>query len=369
MLQFFKARQRWISALREATLALIDASAPAARGEQPARPKDDFGALKREVSALGLLRRRPNLYAAIVARTFSIAAVAWSALALARGSSLVWLTAPLLAFASGQLVLLAHDACHHAVFERREANDWLGLLAINLLNGGSYTWWTASHNEHHARSNYRGADPDIEYPMLAFDPAQADAKHPSFEPILARQHWLLPLLLTGVALNLRIYSAARLLSASVRWRERVAFVAHWVWYPALLVALLGPWRALAMMVLHQALFGVYIGAITMSNHWAMPMPEEGSLGFVEHQVSTSRNITGGALADLCFGGLNKQIEHHLFPSMPRVNLRRATPLVRAHCEAREIEYVERSFTEAVVEIYRAMRGVAQHVRRTQESRS
>jgi fatty acid desaturase len=358
----------WLDAIRAAARALIAASAPRPREPESnrtslsARQHDDFGTLKREVRERGLLERGSAKYAWILARTFAIAALAWGTLALTRGSSLCWLAAPLLAFASGQLVLLAHDACHYAIFSRRAPNEWLGLIAINLLNGGSYTWWSASHNEHHARSNNRHADPDIDYPMLAFDRAQADAKHPRARWLLARQHWLVGPMLAGVALNLRVYSAARLLSARVQQRERVAFVLHWVAYPAALVALLGPWRAIAMLALHQALFGVYVGSITMANHWGMPMPDDTELGFVAHQVSTSRNVAGGALADLWFGGLNRQIEHHLFPSMPRVNLAIVRPIVQAHCEAHKIKYVERSFAQTYRDIYDVMRSVALYVR-------
>ena len=46
------------------------------------------------------------------------------------------------------------------------------------------------------------------------------------------------------------------------------------------------------------------------------------------QVLTSRNIRGGPFTDAALGGLNYQIEHHLFPSMPRANLRRAQPVVQ-----------------------------------------
>lgn len=362
MQSFSTHNSGWLSTLRAAGRALIEASSPNAHEERTPRPSDDFATLKREVSELGLLRRDPSSYRWIIARTFALTLLAWSALALARDTALVWLIAPLLAFASGQLVLLAHDAAHHAIFRDDDRNDLLALATINLLNGGSYTWWTASHNAHHARSNYRGLDPDIDYPMFAFDLAQAREKSPTFAPILARQHWLAPFMLAGVALNLRIYGLVHLLTARVRWRERVAFALHWIAYPLAMLSLLGPWRALAMIALHQALFGVYVGSITVANHWAMPMPEPSSLGFVEHQVSTSRNISGKFLADLWFGGLNLQIEHHLFPAMPRENLRHAAPLVQAYCEQHKIPYVERSLLDAYREIYRVMRDVARSVR-------
>jgi fatty acid desaturase len=60
------------------------------------------------------------------------------------------------------------------------------------------------------------------------------------------------------------------------------------------------------------------------------------------QVLTSRNISGGRFLDLALGGLNYQIEHHLFPSMPRPNLRHARPVVRDFCISRGVLYTEKS---------------------------
>ena len=57
---------------------------------------------------------------------------------------------------------------------------------------------------------------------------------------------------------------------------------------------------------------------------------------------TSRNVRGGCFTDMLLGGLNYQIEHHLFPSMPRPTLRAAQPLVRAYCRQHAISYSETS---------------------------
>ena len=54
----------------------------------------------------------------------------------------------------------------------------------------------------------------------------------------------------------------------------------------------------------------------------------------------SRNVRGGPVVDAAMGGLNYQIEHHLFPSMPRPNLKRAQPIVRAHCASVGVPYTE-----------------------------
>ena len=69
---------------------------------------------------------------------------------------------------------------------------------------------------------------------------------------------------------------------------------------------------------------------------------------------TSRNLRGPLFTTFLFGGLDTQIEHHLFPTMPRANLRRARTLVRAFCDERVIAYAEES-------PWRAYRNVFHHL--------
>jgi fatty acid desaturase len=91
------------------------------------------------------------------------------------------------------------------------------------------------------------------------------------------------------------------------------------------------------------LFGLYLGCCFAPNHKGMPILEEGKEpDYLRRQVLTSRNVRGSRVVDFLMGGLNYQIEHHLFPSMPRPSLRRAQPLVRAFCAERGVSYSESS---------------------------
>jgi fatty acid desaturase len=79
----------------------------------------------------------------------------------------------------------------------------------------------------------------------------------------------------------------------------------------------------------------------------MPMPTaDDDLDFLRKQVLTSRNVRGGPFVDFALGGLNYQIEHHLFPNMPRANLRRAQPIVAAYCAERGIPYAQTGLVES-----------------------
>jgi fatty acid desaturase len=90
----------------------------------------------------------------------------------------------------------------------------------------------------------------------------------------------------------------------------------------------------------------------------MPIvPRDHKLDFLDKQVLTSRNVAGGWWMTALMGGLNYQIEHHLFPSMPRPHLFRARQLVLAHCRAHGVPYTETSLREAWVIVIRYMNEV------------
>ena len=70
------------------------------------------------------------------------------------------------------------------------------------------------------------------------------------------------------------------------------------------------------------------------------------LDFFSKQVLTSRNVSGGWWATALMGGLNYQIEHHLFPSMPRPHLATARRMVLEHCRRHDVDYAENNLMAA-----------------------
>jgi fatty acid desaturase len=115
---------------------------------------------------------------------------------------------------------------------------------------------------------------------------------------------------------------------------------------------LSPLKAVLFVLLQQALFGLYLGLSFAPNHKGMPIfNAEDNVDYLRRQVLTSRNVRGGWLVDFVLGGLNYQIEHHLFPNMPRPNLRRAQGLIREYCQRHRVAYHEttlwRSYAQAL----------------------
>jgi fatty acid desaturase len=103
------------------------------------------------------------------------------------------------------------------------------------------------------------------------------------------------------------------------------------------------YAALSRQVREAGLLGFYLGCSFAPNHKGMPiLAASGKTDFLRRQVLTARNVRGGRLTDFALGGLNYQIEHHLFPSMPRPNLRRAQAMVAAFCADRGVAYTQTS---------------------------
>jgi fatty acid desaturase len=118
-------------------------------------------------------------------------------------------------------------------------------------------------------------------------------------------------------------------------------------YLTLVFLVLSPGIAFAFLGVQLGLFGVYMGMSFAPNHKGMPLvPKEMKLDFLRRQVTMSRNISGGRLLDVAMGGLNYQIEHHLFPSMPRPHLRAASPLIADYCAAHDVPYTRTGLLES-----------------------
>jgi fatty acid desaturase len=340
--------------------------AQAGAGSNPAG--DDYAELKRRIAARGLLERQPHRYLGHVVTLSVLFAVVLAGLVLARGSwwALAWAPAAALLFA--QLGFLAHDAAHNQILRSSHGNYVLGLLLFNLALGGSRGWWADKHNIHHAQPNRLGTDPDIEGGVIAVSPEQITSVSGVARVVMRRQaRAIWPLMSLG-AVQIHVDSAAFLVRRAVRngGIETALLLAHYTAYLGGLILLLGLGRGLLFVLLHQMLLGVYLGGAFLPNHTGMRalQPDE-HMDFLRRQVLTARNIRAGRVGDYLLGALSCQIEHHLFPAMPRCRLREAVPVVRQFCRERGVSYRETGVLEAYVEVYRHLETVALPLRRSE----
>jgi fatty acid desaturase len=325
----------------------------------------EYTQLSRQVKQAGLLERRRGWYAARIASNLALLAAGGAVFAVLGDSWWQLLTAAYLAVVFTQIAFVGHDAGHRQLFRSRPANDRTGLLHANLLVGISFGWWVGKHNAHHTNPNHEDLDPDISITALAFTADQASSKHGLVRMIARYQAWLFfPLLLLEAA-HLHLASVKAVLRGSGRANllEGLLLVAHVAGYLTAILLVLSPLQAVAFVVVHQGLFGLYLGCSFAPNHKGMPtLTDADQLDFLRRQVLTSRNVAGSRLVDLVLGGLNYQIEHHLFPNMPRPNLRRAQPLVRAFCQQHDLPYTEASLFGSYAEAIRHLHTVGAPLR-------
>jgi fatty acid desaturase len=311
-----------------------------------------------ERSLVGYLPRVAALGAAVAAglSAFLWLGDSWWQLALAGYSGLVL----------AQLGFLGHDAGHQQVFRTRSWNDGLGVVLSNLGVGLSYGWWVDKHNRHHRNPNEVGSDPDVERNVLVWTEQQARSQRGLLRRVSRHQDALFFPLLLLEAWNLHVASVRALLAkGGGAALERALLLTHALGGLALLLAVLSPVRALVFVAVQQAVLGLYLGVTFAPNHKGMAIIDPADRpDFLRRQVLTSRNLTGGRLTTMAFGGLNYQIEHHLFPSMPSHNLRRCRPLVRAFCAAHAIPYAETSVLDSYGRVLRYLRSVRPEARTT-----
>ncbi|MGW5093694.1 fatty acid desaturase family protein [Streptomyces nodosus] len=337
------------------------ATAPAALHPRRSAPDagSDFARLSRRITEAGLLGRCPGYYTARLGLVIGLLAAGWASF-VALGDSWWQLTvAVFMALIFGQIALVAHDLAHRQVFRRRRTSAIWGQLFGNLGIGMSYGWWMNKHTRHHANPNHEELDPDVAPDILVWSTEQARNSSGVARFVGGHQAFLFFPLLTLEGFNLRVGSVRALRSPFMKSRllEGSLLFLHMTAYLSALFLVLSPGKAVAFLAVHQCLFGVYLGSTFAPNHKGMPtFTGDDRPDFLRRQVLTSRNVRGGRITDLMLGGLNYQIEHHLFPSMPTPHLRRARVVVRAYCAEIGVPYHEtgliQSYREALIHLHR-----------------
>jgi fatty acid desaturase len=291
----------------------------------------------------GLLRRTPWFYT-FVATIIAVAlGGAITGFVLLGNSWFQLLIAAALGIIFTQIAFLTHEAAHRQIMPLGPSNDRLArILAASV--GLSYSWWDSKHTRHHSNPNVVGKDPDIDVDTISFLEEDAAKSRGLLRVITRRQGWLFFPLLTLEGINLHYQSLKYLLTprpVKKRWYELGMILTRFALYLTPIFMFLPLGMAFAFLGVQAAVFGVYMGASFAPNHKGMPvLAKDARLDFFSKQVRTSRNVSGGWAATWFMGGLNYQIEHHLFPSMPRPHLAKARRIVIEHCKTLNVPYTE-----------------------------
>jgi fatty acid desaturase/predicted heme/steroid binding protein len=273
---------------------------------------------------------------------------------------------------------LAHDFLHHQVFKNRLYGDLMGLVVGGIFQGFSVHWWKTKHNTHHSVPNLEAScdaaadgDPDIDtMPMLAWSANMAkQAADPKsawgrffvkyqailYFPVLffarlswAHQSWVF---VWGGAGQHSVKNAAIDRTKMAHpYLERFALVIH---YGIMLAIMSQMYWAYALMYFFvaQTSCGLFLAMVFGVGHNGMAVYKSNERpDFWKLQVTTTRNVTGSWLVGWFCGGLHYQVEHHLFPMVPRHNLAKVHQLVVAFCKEQGVTYHETSIYDGNVEV-------------------
>jgi fatty acid desaturase len=329
------------------------------KGDAQSLHASDYSELSRRVKAAGLLERR---YGSYVVRTILLvlALAAGVAAAVLVGHSW-WMLGVAVWFSVvfAQAGFLAHDGAHRQVFESGKRNEWFSRIVANLVVGLGYGWWMQKHTRHHGNPNTIGKDMDLDPNLIVFTEPDALTRTSGIAGfVLRRQGWLFLPAMTLTGLDLHVKTIRMLMQKDgVKHRavESILLAVRLISLPALLILCAGPVIGITALAVNVLLFGFLLGGAFAPNHIGMPQIEHTQkVDYLRRQVLTSRNITGGPVVDFLMGGLNHQIEHHLFPSLPSANLRKARAMIRDYCLEMELPYTERPLPKAMADVVRSV---------------
>ena len=294
--------------------------------------------------------------------------------------------AVLLALFWQQCGWLAHDFLHHQVFKNdRWKGDLMGVLIGDVFQGFSVQWWKSKHNAHHAVPNLHASsesaadgDPDIDtMPILAWTLRMAESAKNSewgrfmiryqaifYFPVLlfarlawAHQSWVFVFggwgqhSVKGAALDQKLMKYPGL--------EKIALLIHYTWLGAIMYHM-APLNAVAYFLVAQTVCGLFLAIVFGLGHNGMAVyPADQRPDFWKLQVSTTRNVTSTPFVDWFCGGLQYQVDHHLFPTLPRHNLPKVHKLVESFCKEQGVSYHEANMWDGTMEVLSHLHNVAE----------
>ncbi|KAI9347782.1 fatty acid desaturase-domain-containing protein [Zopfochytrium polystomum] len=284
-----------------------------------------------------------------------------------------------------QGAFVAHDAGHSGITHDNWTDTVLGICLADFMGGLSIGWWKKNHNVHHIVTNHPEHDPDIQHlPFFAVTPRFAENLFSSYynmtlefdgvaKTFVPLQHRLFYIILAFGRFNLYVNSWAYLTGMSGsskvdpkvpnRLLEMSGLVFFATWY-GLLLAQLPHWSFVLVHILvaHLLTFLLHV-QITLS-HFGMDTTVVEDENFAAMALRTTMDVDCPRWLDWLHGGLQFQIEHHLFPRLPRHNLRKARPLVEAFAKEHGLPFHIYTFTKGNLDLLKHLEGVGQVVKRT-----
>ncbi|KAM5291884.1 acyl-CoA 6-desaturase-like [Ctenodactylus gundi] len=352
-----QARPR--AALRALLVGQLRPEEPDGAGDPSNAVTRDFRALRRAAEAQGLFRPRHRFFLLLLAHILALEAAA-ALIAASCGSG--WLpalaTALVLATSQTQLMWLQHDYGHLSVYRKSSWNHLAHRFLMGHLKGASATWWNHRHFQHHAKTNVLYKDPDLrvadlfvlgERQPLVF--GRQKVKHLPYN----LQHGYLFLFTPLLIPVFFQYDIFRIIVLRRDWRDLAWVISFYVRFFCTYAPFYGLLGATLLLTLVRVLESHWFVWVSQMNHIVMDVDWDRHRDWFSSQLAATCNVEQSFFNDWFTGHLNFQIEHHLFPTMPRHNLHKVAPLVKALCAKHGIEYKEKPLLRAMGDIIRSLK--------------
>lgn len=332
---------------------------------------EDFRKLRTQMQKQGLFKCSRAYYVAKLLSNFSLLAIAAGVLAMWHNRMWAFvLSACTISLFWQQSGWLAHDFLHHQVFRSRRLNNFVGLILGCVFLGFSADWWKTKHNTHHAAPNEldhdckAAVDPDIDtLPLIAWSVEMLESlPNATHRMLIKAQHYFFFPVLLFARLSWCQQSVAHAYSLSKSPKgsdELLCLAVHYAWYLGLVFHYLPILKGLLFVLMTQMICGFFLSIVFVQSHNGMEVYST-EKDFVTAQIVSTRDITAGLWNDWFTGGLNYQIEHHLFPTLPRHNLAKIQKRVQGLCEKHGLVYESCGMAVGTVRVLQRLAHVASH---------
>ncbi|XP_072841639.2 acyl-CoA (8-3)-desaturase isoform X1 [Pogona vitticeps] len=321
---------------------------------------EDFRELRSTAEKLGLFKPNKLYFFLLLLHILILDAAGWFVL-WHFGISLKTfsIATVLLTLAQSQAGWLQHDFGHLSVFKNRKWNHILQEFVMCHLKGLSANWWTLHHAQHHAKPNCFPKDPDLTFHPMLFSlgkplSLELGMQKKKYMPYNHQHKYFFITMPPIVKPLFQIYSLYFIFKRKL-WREMAWSMAYFVRFFIAFVPIMGLKGAMGYILLLNILKSVLFTWISQMNHIPMHIDYDRNLDWFSTQLQATCNVKQSFFNDWITGHLNFQIEHHLFPTMPRHNFWKVAPLVKAMCAKHGIDYQTKPLLTGFADIVHSLK--------------
>ncbi|CAD7670209.1 unnamed protein product [Nyctereutes procyonoides] len=321
---------------------------------------EDFRALRKTAEDMNLFKSDHLFFLLLLAHIIIMESIAWFIIFyFGNGWISTVITAFVLATSQAQAGWLQHDYGHLSVYKKSMWNHVVHKFIIGHLKGASANWWNHRHFQHHAKPNIFHKDPDVNmlhvFVLGEWQPIEYGKKKLKYLPYNHQHEYFF---LIGPPLLIPVYFQYQIIMTMIvrrDWVDLAWAMSYYVRFFITYIPFYGILGALLFLNFIRFLESHWFVWVTQMNHIVMEIDREPYRDWFSSQLAATCNVEQSFFNDWFSGHLNFQIEHHLFPTMPRHNLHKVAPLVKSLCAKHGIKYQEKPLLRALQDIIRSLK--------------